>query len=1049
MPGSGQPGHIPHQENQKIRKGRADLSQANVTPSGPRRLSPLLLLLVLCTLSQHAAAWNQSEIEWKTLETEHFEIHFHPGEEWSAKQAALIAESVYGPVTAFYDYEPGMVHINLFDKEDDPEGATYYYMNRIDISASPYDFHLRGTADWLRNVITHEFTHMVSVQKSMKLPIRIPSIFFQVISFEKEKRPDVLTGYPDFQLSFPFAGEVMPNWFAEGVAQYQCGLARNDIWDSHRDMLLRMATLEDRLLTLDEMGVFNKNSLEAEMVYNQGFSLVRFIAERYAFEKLAELTEALSSAYRLSFGGACRSVLGISEEELYRSWKEKLEERYGEVNAAIGQNERRGEPIASKGFLDLYPVNDGRGGLYFLSNRGGDYSDLVLVHMRGDGSVRGIVPEVESRFELAPKGRQLCYSRRTGKNRRGYAIDDIFVRDLDTGKERRLTRGLRATDPCWSPDGGSVACAVRKDGSERVAVIDIPSGGLRYVTQAREGRQLFGLSWSSQGILASVFDDTSRDILLVDPVTGKERVLLGSLADERDAAWSKDGKGFLYASDRTGVFNIYHHDLETGREIMITNVVGGAFFPSERGDNLLYAGYGGDGYAIYELAGWQEAGEAADMVPADTQLMRQRTTCIAAPFGIPDPAADERYMDSAAPDSGTGDAPAGGSTSLAEARNFGIQYTKIFLFPTFLVYEGKPRIGLFVDSRDLLDRQSVTAGGTINSDKEFDLQLSFETRQFKPTFSFDLFRSRKYYNYFTRSYGSDYELYYRYDLWDAFFTCAFELEPRAASHWKEISLRYNHGEYGLNFEVWEFVPDRQFRYAVGWTYYKANEFSILFDYRSVHREVDADINPRKGRTLSLEVTRAYDELSSGEFEFAFMPVYDRNEFGRYMLTFEEHLPLPFWRHALTLFVKGGAIDNSKVDDFFNLYLGGRDGLKGYSYYSMGGRKLAMGRVLYRFPIWKDINRQLLHLYFGSLYGGVFAEAGKAWNEDELDLNGNKKDYGFELRLKGFSFYNMPLAATFEAAYGLDDVVYTDPFNQEITFYEGKNWKYYGTVLFGF
>ena len=839
----------------------------------------------------------------------------------------------------------------------------------------------------------------------------------------------------------------MPNWFAEGVAQYQCRLARNDIWESHRDMLLRMATLDDRLLTIDEMGVFAKNSLEAEMVYNQGFSLVRFISERHGFEKLSELTGALSSAYRLSFDGACRKMLDISEKELYKSWASELREHYGTFEKEIAGNERRGEPIPLKGFLNLYPVDDGRNGLYLLSNRGEDYSDLELVHMLVGEAVRGIAPEVESRFELAPDGGRLCYSKRTKENLHGYAIDDIFVRDLASGKERRLTRGLRASDPCWSPDGKSVACAVRKDGMERITAVDVSNGEIRYVTPLVEGRQIFGLSWSQGGILASVFDDTSRDILLIDPVTGEEMVLLGSLADERDAVWSKDGNGFLYACDRTGVFNIYHHDLETGREVMITNVVGGAFFPSERGRNLLYAGYSGEGYGIYELADWKEVCVEADMTETDDQLMRMRTHCITSTAGDGDPGG--RNGDDAAAGAGASDIGAGGETTLAEARNFGVQYTKLFLFPTMLIYDGKPRIGLFVDSRDLLDRQSVTAGGSINSDKEFDLQLSLEMRQFKPTFSFDIFRSRKYYNYFTRSYGSDYELYYRYDLWDAFFGCAFEFETRGMSHWNEISLRYNRGEYGLNFEVWEFVPDREFRYAVGWNYYRANEFSILYDYRRVHREVNADINPRQGRTLALEVTKAYDKLSSGEFEFAFSPVFDQNEFGRYMLTYEEYLPLPFWDHALTLFVKGGALDNSEVDDFFNLYLGGRDGMKGYSYYSMGGRKLAMGRVLYRFPIWKNINQQLVHLYFGSLYGAVFMEAGKAWNEDELDLNGNKKDYGFELRLKGFSFYNMPLAASFEAAYGLDDVEYTDPFNQEITFYEGNNWKYYGTVLFGF
>jgi len=1024
------------------------LRHDNVTPSGPGRLFSILLVLAVCLSPLPASAWNQSEIEWKTLKTDHFEIHFHPGEEWAASRTAAIAESVYGPITEFYDYRPGTVHINLYDKEDDPEGATYYYMNRIDISASPYDFHLRGTADWLRNVITHEFTHMVSVQKAMKLPIRLPSIFFQVISFEKEKRPDVLTGYPNFQLSLPFAGEIMPNWFAEGVAQYQCGLARNDIWDSHRDMLLRMATLEHRLLTLDEMGVFAKNSLEAEMVYNQGFSLVRFIAERHGIEKLEALVVALSNVHRMTFDGACRSVLGMSDKDLYRSWKATLEERYASFYDALEPNERCGEPIALEGFLNIYPVSDGRDGLYFLSNRGGDYSDLELVHLRVDGSVRGVASDVESRFELAPDGGALCYSMRTKKNRHGYAIDDIFVRDLDTGEERRLTRGARATDPCWSPDGSSIACVTRGDGSERIAVIDLSSGEIRHLSPVKYGRQIFGLSWGHGGILASVFDDASRDILLVDPATGMERVMIGGLADERDAVWSKEGGGFLYSSDRTGVFNVYYHDLGSGRELMVTNVPGGAFFPSERGEALLYAGYGGGGYGIYEIENWRERSGGVS-APDDTELMRMRSACIKAHSETASAIeADDVEGEGGEPRAGTGERSDIRETDISGAENFGVRYTKLFFLPSFLVYEGKPRIGLFLDSRDLLDRQSVTAGGTINSDKEFDLMLSFETRQFKPTFSFDILRSRKYYTYFTRSYFSDYELYYRYDLWDAFFACAFELEPRSAYGWNEISLRYNHGEYGLNFEVWELVPEREFRYAVGWNYYRANEFSILFDYRNVKREVDADINPRRGRTLALEVTKAYDGLSSGEFEFAFKPIFDRNEFGRYVLTYEEYLPLPFWRHALTIFVKGGAIDN-RMDDFFSLYLGGRDGLKGYSYYSMGGRKLAMGRILYRFPVWRGINRQLMHIYFGSLYGGVFAEAGKAWNEDELDLNGNKKDYGFELRLKGFTFYNMPLAASFEAAYGLDDVVYTDPFDQAMTFYEGKNWKYYGTVLFGF
>jgi outer membrane protein assembly factor BamA len=181
----------------------------------------------------------------------------------------------------------------------------------------------------------------------------------------------------------------------------------------------------------------------------------------------------------------------------------------------------------------------------------------------------------------------------------------------------------------------------------------------------------------------------------------------------------------------------------------------------------------------------------------------------------------------------------------------------------------------------------------------------------------------------------------------------------------------------------------------------------------------------------------------------FMPIYDQNDFGRYMLTYEEYIPVPLYDSALSLFVKTGAIDNNKVDDFFYFYLGSRDGLRGYSYYSLGGRKIAMARLTYRFPIIRNINKQLLFTYLGSLYGGVFFEAGSAWKTKGVDLDDYKRDVGFELRFKGFNFYSYPLAASFEAAYGLDDVIYVDPFTRLDTNYEGKQWKLYGTLSYDF
>ncbi|UCH09464.1 MAG: hypothetical protein JSU61_09530, partial [Fidelibacterota bacterium] len=72
------------------------------------RTRPLLLGLGLLASTTWAQEqwYNHPELEWQSFETEHFVIHFHQGTERSAREAATVAERVYGPVTRIYNYEP-------------------------------------------------------------------------------------------------------------------------------------------------------------------------------------------------------------------------------------------------------------------------------------------------------------------------------------------------------------------------------------------------------------------------------------------------------------------------------------------------------------------------------------------------------------------------------------------------------------------------------------------------------------------------------------------------------------------------------------------------------------------------------------------------------------------------------------------------------------------------------------------------------------------------------------------------------------------------------
>jgi hypothetical protein len=167
-------------------------------------LFKIILPLFLLPTYVFAQFQPNPELEWYTIETEHFYIHYHKGTERTANLVAKIAEEIYGPITSLYKYKPSdKTSWIINDESDISNGATDYYGNRIEIASASLDFDLRGTHNWLRNVITHEFAHVIQVPASMKFSSKIPSIYLQFLNYEKERRPDVLFGYPNVIVSYP------------------------------------------------------------------------------------------------------------------------------------------------------------------------------------------------------------------------------------------------------------------------------------------------------------------------------------------------------------------------------------------------------------------------------------------------------------------------------------------------------------------------------------------------------------------------------------------------------------------------------------------------------------------------------------------------------------------------------------------------------------------------------------------------------------------------------------------------------------------------------
>jgi hypothetical protein len=996
-------------------------------------ISYALLLLAIClAILGPAWAYNHPELQWRTIEGEHFRVHYHQGAERTAQLAARIAEEIYGPITLLYDYPlPQVVDLIIYDTDDYSNGMTYYYENKIAIWATQMDWELRGTHNWLRNVITHEFTHMVTLQASRKFPQWLPAFYVQHIGYEEEKRPDVISGYPNTLVSYPLPGTVVPLWFAEGMAQYQAPCFEYECWDTHRDMLLRMAVLGDRMLSYNEMGGFGKDGLSSEMVYNQGYSLTSYIAERYGSEKLEDLCRAMSSPWRYDFGSAMKKVVGKSEKEIYDQWQAHLLEKYRRQQSTVEAHLAVGVKLTDEGWMNIHPAWSPDGTkLAYLSNKGRDYQIMSLYLMTVETQEEELVAGgLSSAASWSPDGERLLYAKRVAANKYGSHVNDIYLYDVEAKKERRLTHDLRASDPCWSPDGQSILVVLNQDGTNNLALLDPEGQLLRILTNNADGTQYYRSRWSPTGeeILVNAYHGRSRDVALIKADGTDYRPLIHGLEDERDPCWAADGQTICMASDRGGIFNLYAYGFEDDHLFQITNVVGGAFHPSLSPDGkaVAYSGYGEDGYQLF-------------LLPLDEALDR--------PVDMP-------------PLVELGHNPGSGEKSPSlESRPYKSIFTKTFFLPRIVVDDRKFKAGLYIASNELLNKQSVFATAVAAKDGDFDLYAQYENCMFAPTFFFEAFRLRKHVKdeVYDRIDGHRtlLGLDLRYDLteFDLGLRYAWS-DPMSLTYQKELTLAYIFSKYDVYLEAWtrepvpSGLPEGYWLGKDSWTYFRGHDLSLRYDYKSISRAKDAEINPRGGREIHLRYDRMFNKLINTnaleQTEYGFVTAYYKNYYDQFLLDWKEYRALPWGRHTLILRLKGGVIDQA-VDDFFYMQLGSQEGLRGYSFYSIEGRRIALGSLTYRFPIWANIDKKLFQMYFDKLYGSVFVDAGKAWNDDAVNFDDIKKDAGAELRLEGFSFYAFPTKISLQAAYGFDDIL-PAPGRES----EKGGWRFYFNLLFTF
>ena len=591
-----------------IINGYGGPSEPDPGPEGEIRVRQLKLaagmlaafLGALCPGAANAQYFGQNKVQyreydWRSIESDHFEVYFYTGEDSLAMRTLDLAEKTQTMLAQRMGHTLSRrVPIILYGSHNDfsqtnvtPElidagtgGFTEVLRNRVVL---PFT----GPYEDLRHVVVHELTHAVMF--------------------------DYLYGGSAASLIARQSFYSVPTWFAEGLAEYfSLGIEPN------AEMFLRDGIVEGYLPPLALSSGY--------IVYKQGQSALSYLVDRYGEDRLRDILRRIRQ--NRSFDRAFQASVGMPVGKFDEQWRTWLRKRYWPTVAHKDTPEEFARRLTDhrhdQSTLNTAPAISPQGDriAYFSDRR--QYTDVYVMSafdgkvlhrvIRGERSYQyETIPSFRSSITWSPDGERLALTAKSGGS------DVLYVVSARDGKT--LHRFKLPCDalyfPAWAPHGDSIAVAGVKDGRSDLWLVDGSTGTFTRLTNdaydekepawSPDGRTL---TFASDRLAPVVLEPTrSRDgfgryaIYGLDLATGAVTLTVDTYGNDHAPAWSPDGRRLAFVSDRDGTSNIYLYDVAERAYVQLTDVMGGVqtISWSRENDRLVFAAYNGGGFDVFAV----------------------------------------------------------------------------------------------------------------------------------------------------------------------------------------------------------------------------------------------------------------------------------------------------------------------------------------------------------------------------------------------------------------------------------------------------------------
>lgn len=516
-----------------------------------------------------------------------------------------MCEDAHDLLAKEFDFIPDRkTEVVLLDASESANGSANTYpratIRLYAVPSSSYD--TRGdTGHWMWEMVLHEYAHILHMEQIYGW-IRI--------------------------LNIPFGRKLMPNqnlprWMLEGTAtaiesKYT---GRGRIHSNFYRMYLDAALREGTLPTLAQLTNNPPEFPYANFWYLAGGFFIEYIAETYGWDSLFKAYADQARRLRpWAVNFMTWKVIGKTADALYDEWKAY----------ALDKAEQKALLIANQGLIEpTLLTHDGHDTRWVSATAQGQSPHYIRSDGRDDATLvttarpdaRRIRVRTSSPFSISPDGQFAVISRST-RVKDGYSRNDLWRVDLRTGKIRRLTRGLRASEPAISPDGQNIAYVRPNDGRFDLYLYSVATKTSTRIGRADDWTTYAQPAWAPDGkkLYASLSAiGGGRNLFAFDIQTHQRTQLTDSVFIDDSPRISPDGRWLYYSSDRDGTYNLYARDLSApeacapnacpapskAEDLRVTRVRTGVFSPvvvqDDEGCALWMSSFSGRGFDIATL----------------------------------------------------------------------------------------------------------------------------------------------------------------------------------------------------------------------------------------------------------------------------------------------------------------------------------------------------------------------------------------------------------------------------------------------------------------